>query len=85
MVDNPEAMDGERKPLRVDAERNRGRLIAAATEMFCERGLTSGSARSPSRRGRTRNVVRNFPTKEHLIAAIVVERMGELAGRGATG
>ena len=76
-------MDAERKPLRVDAERNRCRLIAAATEMFCERGLEVGVGEIAEHAGVGRGTLfRNFPTKEHLIAAIVVERMGELARRG---
>jgi len=76
-------METERKPLRADAERNRRRLIAAATEMFCERGLEVGVGEIAERAGVGRGTLfRNFPTKEHLIAAIVVERMSELAGRG---
>lgn len=83
MVDNSQAMDGERKPLRADAERNRRRLIAAATEMFCERGLDVGVGEIAERAAVGRGTLfRNFPTKEHLIAAIVVERMSELAARG---
>jgi AcrR family transcriptional regulator len=83
MVDNSHAMETERKPLRADAERNRRRLLAAATEMFCERGLEVGVGEIADRAGVGRGTLfRNFPTKEHLIAAIVVERMSELAERG---
>ena len=68
----------EPRPLRADAQRNRRRLIEAATELFSERGLEVGvadiAARAEVGRG---TLFRNFPSKEHLIAAIVVERMHE--------
>lgn len=83
MVENAAEMEAERKPLRADAERNRLRLIAAATEMFCSRGLDVGVGEIAEHAGVGRGTLfRNFPTKEHLIAAIVVQRMGELAQRG---
>jgi AcrR family transcriptional regulator len=68
----------EPRRLRADAQRNRRRLIEAATELFSERGLEVGvadiAARAEVGRG---TLFRNFPSKEHLIAAIVVERMHE--------
>jgi AcrR family transcriptional regulator len=68
---------------RADAERNRRRLIDAATEMFCERGLDVGVAEIAHQAGVGRGTLfRNFPTKEHLIAAIVVERIHESIVRG---
>ena len=73
----------ERRPLRADAERNRRRLLEAATQLFCERGLDVGVAEIAERAGVGRGTLfRNFPSKEDLIAAIVVERMGESVGRG---
>ena len=69
--------------MRADAERNRQRLIVAATEMFCARGLDVGVGEIAEHAGVGRGTLfRNFPTKEHLIAAIVVKRMGDLAERG---
>ncbi|HET9104081.1 MAG TPA: TetR/AcrR family transcriptional regulator [Solirubrobacteraceae bacterium] len=83
MSQNAGDMDCERKPMRADAERNRQRLIAAATEMFCARGLEVGVGEIAEHAGVGRGTLfRNFPTKEHLIAAIVVQRMGEMAERG---
>ncbi len=68
---------------RADAERNRRRLIDAATEMFCERGLDVGVGEIAQQAGVGRGTLfRNFPTKEHLIAAIVVERINESISRG---
>jgi AcrR family transcriptional regulator len=76
-------MEDERRPLRADAERNRRRLLDAATEIFCERGLDVGVGEIAERAQVGRGTLfRNFPSKEHLIAAIVVERMQESIARG---
>ncbi len=83
MEENPVAMEAERRPLRADAERNRRRLIDAATAMFCERGLEVGVGEISDRAGVGRGTLfRNFPSKEHLIAAIVVERIHQMIVRG---
>jgi AcrR family transcriptional regulator len=76
-------MEGEPRRLRADAERNRRRLIDAATEFFCERGLDVGVGEIAQQAGVGRGTLfRNFPSKEHLIAAIVVDRMNESIARG---
>jgi AcrR family transcriptional regulator len=73
----------EERHLRADAERNRRRLLDAAAAAFSERGLDVGVAEIAQRAGVGRGTLfRNFPTKEDLIAAIVVERMNEAIGRG---
>jgi len=83
MQDNCATMDDQRRPLRADAERNRRRLLDAATEVFCERGLDVGVGEIAERAGVGRGTLfRNFPSKEHLIAAIVVERMQDMIERG---
>jgi AcrR family transcriptional regulator len=75
--------EGHRRAMRADAERNRRRLIEAATEMFCVRGLDVGVGEIAHQAGVGRGTLfRNFPTKEHLIAAIVVERIQESISRG---
>jgi AcrR family transcriptional regulator len=77
------AMGAADRPLRADAERNQRRLLDAAQELFCERGLDVGVGEIAERAGVGRGTLfRNFPTKEHLIAAIVVERMDEAVARG---
>jgi AcrR family transcriptional regulator len=82
MEHNPHPME-ERRTMRADAERNRRRLLDAATQMFCERGLDVGVGEIAQRAGVGRGTLfRNFPSKEHLIAAIVVERMQESITRG---
>jgi AcrR family transcriptional regulator len=82
MEQNPPQME-ERRTMRADAERNRRRLLDAATQMFCERGLDVGVGEIAQQAGVGRGTLfRNFPSKEHLIAAIVVERIGESISRG---
>jgi AcrR family transcriptional regulator len=68
---------GERA-LRADAERNRRRVLDAAGELFRERGLEVGVGEIAEHAGVGRGTLfRNFPSKEALIAAILVDRMGE--------
>jgi AcrR family transcriptional regulator len=76
-------MGSEERPLRADAERNRRRLLDAAEDLFCQRGLDVGVGEIADHAGVGRGTLfRNFPSKEHLIAAIVVERMTDAVGRG---
>ncbi len=80
---NAPPMVQEPRRLRADAERNRRRLIEAATEMFCERGLEIGVGEIAHQAGVGRGTLfRNFPTKDHLIAAVVVARMHDSIERG---
>ncbi len=75
---NGREMEEEPRRLRADAERNRRRLIEAATEMFGEHGLEVGVGEIAQRAGVGRGTLfRNFPSKEALIAAVVVERITE--------
>ncbi len=73
------------RALRADAERNRRRLLDAAQELFREQGLEVGVAEIAQRAGVGRGTLfRNFPTKQDLIAAIVIERMSEATHYGRT-
>jgi AcrR family transcriptional regulator len=73
------AVPTETRPLRADAERNRRLLLNAAAEVFNEQGLDASTAEIARRAGVGQGTVfRRFPTKEHLVAAIVVDRIGEL-------
>ena len=75
-------MDETPKPLRADAERNRRLLLDAAAAEFAEHGLDAGVGDIARRAGVGRGTVfRRFPTKEHLIAAIVVDRMHQIIAR----
>lgn len=72
-------IDSRPAPLRADAERNRRRLIDAAAELFNERGIDASIAEIRERAGVGQGTVfRHFPTKEHLMAAVMRERMDEL-------
>ena len=58
-------------------------MLDAAEAAFCERGLDVGVGEIAERAGVGRGTLfRNFPSKEHLIAAIVVERMGDAVRSG---
>jgi AcrR family transcriptional regulator len=71
------------RALRADAERNRRRLLDAAEALFRERGLEVGVAEIAQRAGVGRGTLfRNFPTKQDLVAAIVIERMREATEYG---
>jgi AcrR family transcriptional regulator len=72
--------DTEPRPLRADAERNRKRLLDAAAEVFAEQGLEASTAEIARRAGVGHGTVfRRFPTKDDLVAAIVVDRLGQIA------
>ena len=63
-------------PKRADAVRNRERVIAAAAEVFAERGIEASVPEVAARAGVGKaTVYRSFPTKEHLVAAVVNERL----------
>src|SRR5664280_3083998 len=71
---------GTRKPLRSDAERNRGRIVEAARAAFAERGLdvpleeVAGQACVG-----IATLYRRFPTRDDLIAACFERRVEEYA------
>jgi AcrR family transcriptional regulator len=73
----------EDRRLRADAERNRRRLLEAATDVFREHGLEAGVAEIAQRAGVGRGTLfRNFSCKEDLIAAIVVDQISDVVARG---
>lgn len=64
--------------LRADAARNRARIVAAAAEVFAERGLDASTAEIADRAGvGEATLFRRFPTKDDLIAAIIATQMDE--------
>jgi AcrR family transcriptional regulator len=66
--------------LRADAARNRERIVAAAMEVFAERGLEASTAEIAARAGvGEATLFRRFPTKEDLVTAIVAVQMGDVA------
>ncbi|MFC5188138.1 TetR/AcrR family transcriptional regulator [Actinomadura harenae] len=71
------------RPLRADAARNRALLLAAAADEFAEHGLGASVADIARRAGVGKGTVfRHFPTKDDLIAAIVLDRIQALAAIG---
>jgi AcrR family transcriptional regulator len=77
------ALDSQARPLRADAERNRRRLIDAAAVVFAEQGLDASVSEIARRAGVGQGTVfRRFPSKERLIAAIILDRLGELLALG---
>jgi AcrR family transcriptional regulator len=65
-----------RSPLRADAERNRQRLIAAAREVFAERGLHVPMEDISRHAGvGVATLYRRFPTRAHLVAAAFGAKM----------
>jgi AcrR family transcriptional regulator len=60
---------------RADAVRNRALVIAAAAEVFAERGEAALVPEIAARAGVGKGTVyRCFPTKDHLVAAVAIER-----------
>ena len=68
------------KPLRVDAERNRGRIVEAAQAAFAERGLDVPLEDVAERAGvGIATLYRRFSTRDDLIAACFERRLEEYA------
>ncbi|XVV10232.1 TetR/AcrR family transcriptional regulator [Actinoplanes sp. CA-131856] len=68
------------RPLRADAARNRSALLAAAAEEFAAHGLDASVADIARRAGIGKGTVfRHFPTKDDLLAAVVLDRVDDLA------
>ena len=70
----------EERALRADAQRNLTRILAAAREVFAEEGSEASIADVAERAGvGTATIFRRFPTKEDLLAAVVEQRVEEIA------
>src|SRR5215211_3385031 len=66
--------------LRVDAARNRERIVAAAATVFAARGLDASTAEIAHEAGvGEATLFRRFPHKDDLIDAIIETRMEEVA------
>src|SRR5918997_2384344 len=72
-------MTSSARPLRRDAERNRVRIVAAAGELFAERGLAVTLDDIARHAGvGVGTVYRRYPDKELLIDALFEERLKAL-------
>ena len=68
------------RPLRRDAERNRQRILEAASEVFTERGLDVSLDEVARHAGvGVGTVYRRFGTKEDLVEALFMDRIEEVA------
>jgi len=71
---------GPARPLRRDAQRNRQRILKAASEVFTERGLDVTLDEVARHAGvGVGTVYRRFRTKEDLVEALFVDRIDEVA------
>jgi AcrR family transcriptional regulator len=76
-IDAMATIEARARDLRADAQRNRDRIIAAAVEVFAERGLEASTAEIAQRAGvGEATLFRRFPSKDDLIIAIVETQMG---------
>src|SRR5919198_3903658 len=65
--------------LRADAARNRLRILAAAADVFAERGLDASTAEIARRAGvGEATLFRRFPSKHDLVVAILAERIDDV-------
>ena len=71
----------ETRPRRADAARNRARILAAASELFAQRGLDASMPELAERAGvGVGTVYRAFPDKDHVLSAVMAERFRWFAG-----
>jgi AcrR family transcriptional regulator len=69
----------EARSLRKDAARNRERLLAAANEVFAEKGLHACLSEVADRAGVGMGTIyRRFPDKQALVAALLEEKYGAM-------
>jgi AcrR family transcriptional regulator len=77
--------DETRSQLRSDAERNRGRIVAAARRAYAVGGLSVSMAAVAREAGvGIATVFRHFPTREELIAAVFADTMDTYLNAAAT-
>jgi AcrR family transcriptional regulator len=76
-IEDVATTEARARELRADAQRNRERIIAAAVDVFAERGLEASTAEIAQRAGvGEATLFRRFPSKDDLIIAIVESQMG---------
>ena len=74
----------DERTLRTDAARNRGRIVAAAAEVFAERGLEASVAEVAERAGvGSATVFRRFPTKQDLVDTIIADQLDAVVADAA--
>ncbi|MFI0354876.1 TetR/AcrR family transcriptional regulator [Actinomadura sp. 9N407] len=74
---------GRPRPRRADAQRNYERLLAAAREVFGERGVDAPLDDIARRAGiGNATMYRHFPTRRELIIAVYADEVGTLCAQG---
>lgn len=74
------ASSARARPLRIDAERNRAALLGAARIVFSEQGVEAPLEEVAARAGvGIATLYRRFPTRQHLVAAALVEQVAQYA------
>jgi AcrR family transcriptional regulator len=77
-------VDGETRPQRADAARNRERVLASAEAVLARDGLSASMRAIAADAGvGLGTIYRNFPTQEALYQAIIVRRTKALIGEAA--
>ncbi|WP_326630203.1 TetR/AcrR family transcriptional regulator [Nonomuraea fuscirosea] len=67
------------RPLRADAQRNRDLLLAAAADVFAERGADAPMDEVARRAGvGNATMYRHFPTRSDLLAAVYADEVAQL-------
>jgi AcrR family transcriptional regulator len=75
---------GVAKPLRADARRNRARVLEAADAVFASKGPSASTEEVAERAGvAIGTVFRHFPTKQALLEAVIIDRLGRLTHEAA--
>ena len=80
VTDEGDLGEDEARPLRVDAQRNRARLLDAAESVFASEGISVPVDLIAEKAGvGVGTLYRHFPTKEKLFEAILIGRIVEIA------
>ncbi|MER7133644.1 TetR/AcrR family transcriptional regulator [Streptosporangium saharense] len=78
-MSTPEPPEGVRG-MRADARRNRARILAAAEEVFAEKGPSASTEEVAARAGvAVGTVFKHFPAKRDLLAAIMKDLLARLS------
>lgn len=82
-ADASNAAGARERPRRADAQRNRGLLLAAAKDVFTERGVDAPLDDIARRAGvGNATMYRHFPTRSDLIVAVYADEVADLCARG---
>ncbi|MFC4470397.1 TetR/AcrR family transcriptional regulator [Streptomyces xiangluensis] len=72
-------VDEAHRPLRADAQRNRGKILTAAARVFTTEGLNAQMDRIAKEAGvGSATLYRNFPTREALVEAVYRNEVAQL-------